>query len=244
MTPTNKDKDAVLRAAITGLPRPDPAAGQAAWKNYAEALSNRIAQAFADVLRNRFSHILPSADGAGHESRARGAKGMKRLDVNYSTPAHGLGLGVSIKTINKRDPKQGHYCKNFSRIDGELRAEATDYHRRQPYAVLVAVLFLPFDACQDGRGSSPSSFGSAVKHFFPRNHREKPTDDADGFERLFVGLYSSDGATTFIDVNSRPPRQGPPRPTDALSFPDLIDALVEEYENRNHSKFLFDDGQP
>ena len=54
---------------------------------------------------------------------------------------------MSIKTINFRDATTKRYTKNYTRADGELRAEASDYHERQPYAVMVAVIFLPIDAC-------------------------------------------------------------------------------------------------
>jgi hypothetical protein len=101
-------------------------------KNYAEALSRALAQRFADALRVTFPSILPRPDGSGQESRARTGKGLKKLDVNYSTVELGLGLGVSIKTINFRDAKTKRYTKNYTRADNELRAESADYHQRQP----------------------------------------------------------------------------------------------------------------
>ena len=39
----------------------------------------------------------------------------------------------------------------------ELRAEATDYHQRQPYTVLIGVLFLPVDSCDDARKTKKGS---------------------------------------------------------------------------------------
>ena len=81
-------------------------------KNYAELLSRALAQRFADALRSSFNGILPNPDGSGQESKARTGKGLKKLDVNYSTVELGLGLGVSIKTINFRDPKTRRYTKN------------------------------------------------------------------------------------------------------------------------------------
>ena len=89
------------------------------------------------------------------------------MDVNYSTVELGLGLGVSIKTINFPDPKTRRYTKNYTRVDNELRAEAADYHERQPYAVLCAVVFLPLEACDDGGVSAPSSFGQSIQIFRP-----------------------------------------------------------------------------
>src|SRR5262245_27500507 len=91
------------------------------------------------TLRESFHWQMGRAQNRG----ARTAKGFKKLDVNYSTPELGLALGVSIKTINYRDPETKRYTKNYSRVDNELRAEAMDYHQRQPFAVLVGLLFLP-----------------------------------------------------------------------------------------------------
>ncbi len=97
--------------------------------------------------------------------------------MNYSTTDLGLGLGVSIKTINFRDGKSGRYTKNFTRVDNELRAEAIDYHVRQPFAVLVGLVFLPYDACEDGR-TTHSSFGGAVRVFHYRANRTDTTKEA------------------------------------------------------------------
>src|SRR6476619_1360071 len=134
-------------------------------KNFAEILSRALAQRFADALRGTFPAILPNPDGTGQESKARTGKGLKRLDVNYSTNELGLGLGVSIKTINFRDARSKRYTKNYTRADNEFRAEAADYHQRQPYSVLCAIFFLPLDSCADGGGNAPSSFGHAVRIF-------------------------------------------------------------------------------
>ena len=89
---------------------------------YAVALSRALALRFANGLRQQFPGILPTPTGAGQESNARTAKGVKKLDVNYSTIELGLGLGVSIKTINFRDAGTKRYTKNYTRADGELRA--------------------------------------------------------------------------------------------------------------------------
>jgi hypothetical protein len=95
-------------------------------KNFAEALSRALALRIANALRPRFQGILPDAQERGQESRARSAKGFKKLDVNYSTLELGLALGVSIKTINFKDPRTNRYTKNYTRVDAELRAEASD----------------------------------------------------------------------------------------------------------------------
>ena len=52
-------------------------------KNYAERLSRLLAQRIANALRSKFRGILPDEQGNKQESRARTAKGLKKLDVNY-----------------------------------------------------------------------------------------------------------------------------------------------------------------
>lgn len=181
-------------------------------KNYAERFSRALARRIAQELRANFSGIFPDEEGRGQESRARSSKGYKRLDVNYSTPELGLGLGISIKTINFRDPRTQRYTKNYTRVDAELRAEATDYHDRQPYATMVAIVFLPLDCCDDGSAKAPSSFGQAVQVFRFRSGRTHPSDPSMLFERVFIGLYGTDeknlGKVGFFDVMTSPPKRG------------------------------------
>lgn len=213
-------------------------------KNYAEKLSQALATVFANGLRPTFPGVIPTERGERQESKARTSKGYKKLDVNYSTPELGLALGVSVKTINFRDQASNRYAKNYTRVDNELRAEATDYHLRQPYAVLVAVLFLPIDACDDagaGKGEEAgfSSLGQALRVFRSRANRAGPKDDADMVERFFIGLYDPDceAEAVFIDVlMDRPPKARRPTPEESLTFRQVIEAIVQTYDYRNHPK--------
>ncbi|MCB9730770.1 MAG: hypothetical protein H6746_20025 [Deltaproteobacteria bacterium] len=230
-----------LRAAE---PRPHVGGSRSDKKNYAERLSRHLSTVFANALRPHFDGVLPHADGTSQESRARTAKGFKKLDVNYSTPELGLGLGVSIKTLNFVDGSSARYTKNFSRIDNELRAEATDYHVRQPYSVLVAVLFLPRDSAREvepRRSGGPSSFGAAVKYFRPRSIRRFPTDDPELFEGFFIGLYDplalEAAPTRFFDVREPPPRARPPRSDESYSFAETVARIVATYDERNQPPF-------
>lgn len=213
-------------------------------KNYAEALSRALAQRFANALRSSFDGILPGQDGLGQESKARTGKGLKKLDVNYSTVELGLGLGVSIKTINFRDKTTKRYTKNYTRVDNELRAEAADYHERQPYSVLCAVIFIPLDACGDGE-TAASSFGQAVQIFRYRAGREKPVDDPTLFEHILIGLYDADpkefGSVSFFDVLNAPPRQG--RPKELVSFKEAVAQIVAAYDRRNKTTFKWAEGE-
>jgi hypothetical protein len=214
-------------------------------KNYAEALSRGLALRVANALRHAFPGILPAADGRGQESMARTAKGLKRLDVNYSTVQLGLGLGISIKTVNFRDAKTQRYTKNYTRADGELRAEASDYHERQPYAVLIAVVFMPSDACNDAGRQAPSSFGQAVQIFRFRAGRSRPTDAPILFERAFIGLYETEtrtfGEVAFFDVMNAPPKSG--RPFMLMNFDELIGEIVKTYDQRNKPAFQWAEGE-
>ncbi|MGJ4940951.1 hypothetical protein ACQR1W_10300 [Bradyrhizobium sp. HKCCYLS1011] len=213
-------------------------------QKYAQRLSNALALRFANELRSRFKGIKPDQDGRGQESPARTAKRVKKLDVNYSTAELGLGLGVSLKTINFSDQGSSRYTKNYTRVDGELRAEASDFHERQPYAVMIAVVFIPLDTCNDGI-NGPSSFGSCVRVFRYRAGREDPKDDSMLFERVFIGLYDTDEATNgrvgFFDVMNAPPKRG--RPASLISFAELVAEIVSTYDARNSPPFHWAEGE-
>lgn len=247
VTPETRAREGeALERAIRSVGTLDPGVPQTDKKNYGEKLSRALAQVVADALRSRgFKAVLPTVDGKGHESKARGEKGLKKLDVNYSTPQAGLVLGVSIKTINARDAESGRFTKNYSRVDNELRAEATDYHRRQPYAVLVAVLFLPYGACEHSRPGSASSFAAAIKYFRMRNHRRSPRHDPDYFENCYVALYPKeerDGrSTVFVDVNQEVPVAGPPESPPAIDFTTFMDLIEGAYVRRNEPRRPFEE---
>ena len=125
---------------------------------------------------------------------ARSVRGAKQLDINFSTPELGLALGISLKSVHLRDVKGAErYTHNMKRNEEELRIEASGYHKRQPYAVMIAVLFLPFDSAEDGKNYHPSSFGSWVRHLRPYAGRLGPEDEIDKFEKIYIALYEPDG---------------------------------------------------
>ncbi len=232
-----------IRDALTAAaPRPEVGGTQAEKKNYAERLSRALATKVANLLRRRFPGVTPDQRGARQEAPARTAKGVKKLDVNYSTPELGLGLGISIKTINFPDPKAGRFTKNYTRVDNELRAEAKDYHQRQPYAVLVGLIFLPLSSCSDG---SPSSFGQAVRIFRHRANRRDARDEEELLERIFVGVYDDSpkslGRVWFFDVMNRPRKEGPPAEVRQLGFEDVIREIERAYAARNDPPFEWDE---
>lgn len=236
--------DKIDQELLKSGPR-DEAVSQSQKKNYAETLSRALATRLANELRPKFSGILPDEHGRGQETRARSAKGYKKLDVNYSTVELGLGLGVSIKTINFRDPKSKRYTKNYTRVDGELRAEASDYHERQPFAVMIALIFLPMDSCDDAVGNGASSFGKAVQTFRHRAGRIQPDDDPMTFERVFLGPYETNpdrfGEVGFFDVMTPPPKRG--RPDRLLSIQGLVSEVTSTYDLRNSPPFIWAEGE-
>lgn len=231
-------------------PRPAQGADRSQKKNYAERLSRELAQSFADHLRSSFEGILPTPEGEGQESKARTSKGYKKLDVNYSTLELGLALGVSIKTINFPDRGSARFTKNYSRNENELRAEAIDYHKRQPWAVMVAIIFLPVESASDANPKAKaeqgaSSFGSAVRFFRNISGRTLPSGESDIFERVFIGLYDKSGETRFFDVEKAPPKTRPPREDELLSHGEVIAAIRATYDLRNSPPFEWaDDDEP
>lgn len=219
------------------------AGSQTSKKNYAQALSTALARVVADALRPKFDGILPDEDGRGGESRARTKKGFKKLDVNYSTLELGLALGVSIKSVNFPEGKGNNYAKNVTRVDNELRAEAEDYHARQPFAVLVALYFVPSDAATNSTKLKPSSFGHMVKILRHRAQRRRIDDPSSLFEKIYIGLYEPDGDrrgdVAFFDVDRDPPYSGPPPKT--LSFPEVFEQIERVFAARNKTDFTWSD---
>lgn len=224
-------------------PKPPDAASREEKKNYAERFSRHAATWIANKLRPHFPSIVPDEAGSRQEAPARTAKGFKKLDIGYSTPELGLALGVSIKSLGFPDPRTKRFTKNYSRNDNELRAEATDYHLRQPYSVLVGVLFLPLRSCEDcvaarGKEERVSSFGAAVKFFRTRTGRKTPQDSIELFERFYLGLFDEgSGLVRFFDVNTPPPRDRRPADIETMSEEQLIQEIIGAYNERNDPPF-------
>jgi len=216
-------------------PRPVEGAAQADKKNYAERFSKALSVLIANRLRTTFPPILPLPDGTRQESRAPTGKGKKKLDVNYSTQELGLALGVSIKTLNFRDAASRRYTKNATRIDNELRAEASDYHERQPFAVMAGIVFVPIDSCDDGK-KGKSSFAQIVEVLRHRANRETPKNREELFERIYIGLYDFGGNRAnviFFDVGQLAPPAGRPGSNVSLDLETMLQQIVALYKMRN-----------
>jgi hypothetical protein len=219
-----------------------PAPGSGAGSGYPTRFANAMATYVANALRPHFPGIKPDPSGGGTESPSRAVRGLKKLDVNYSTPQAGLGLGISLKSVHLPDRNPAHrYHHNMKRNDEELRVEAAGYHQRQPYAVLVAVVVLPFEACEDA-DSRPSSFGKWVQYLWPLARRSDPHDDVDRFELVYVALYGAEsGELAFFDVTEPPPKSG--RPERMLTLEDFVSRVSGVYEQRNSLDFRWESGE-
>ena len=177
--------------------------------------------------------------GSG-ELPSRAATGNKRVDVRYGTVEMGLGLAISLKSVHKGEQADGSagFTHNLKRNDEEFRVEATGHHLRQPYAVLVAVVVLPFEACADRQPKS--SFARWVEYLWPLKGRVEPTDRPDTFELVFIALYSRQGDDLrFHEVGGdvRCPRCG--RPKRLLSFADFLTRIKSVFGKRNGQDFAF-----
>jgi hypothetical protein len=197
-----------------------------------------LRESFGDLVPEG-SEILPLPDGTGHESVTKGHHHRpKRLDVNFSTPELGLELGVSIKAVNFPDRDTHWYGHNFDRIEHELLAEAAVIHYRQPFAILVGLLFFPSDAYEKpSPGRDASSFARAVERFRPRARRRDHTDPHDLLDAIFIGVYVLDGPergeVRFFEVTEDPPRYGPPPADRSLTLDELASRMREIYDERN-----------
>ncbi len=225
---------AVLKASEPRPKQTDPVGEKIQYATrFADAMAEQIAQ-----------HLKPSLKGVSASTkRAAGSvRGKKQLDVNFSTPQLGLALGISLKSVHIRDVGGSErYTHNRKRNEEELRIEATGYHKRQPYAVMIGVLFLPFDSCDDGKKDNASSFGSWVRHLRPYAGREEPEDENDKFEKIYIALYDPSGTDVrFFDVEWDPPKNG--RPKRLLAYDEFLDAAYYAYLNRNAAEFTWAEG--
>lgn len=230
----------VLQAVLNiAKPRPNESDAIGVKIQYAVRFADAMAQAIADDLSPRLKGIAATT-----KRSAASAQGRKQLDINFSTPELGLALGVSLKSVHIRDATGAtRYTHNMKRNEEELRIEASGYHKRQPYAVMVGVLFLPMDSCTDAKKKeSASSFGSFVRKLRPYAGRSGPHDDADKFERIFIGLYNPDGSELkFFDIERAPPKNA--RPKELLSYEEFLDATYHEYLGRNSAEFKWAEGE-
>lgn len=241
----------VLKTVLDAArPRPSETANATTKNMYAVRFADKMAECIAKDLGGRLQGIQATT-----KRQAGSVSGKKQLDINFSTPQLGLALGVSLKSVHLRESTGGkRYTHNLKRNEEELRIEAADYHKRQPYAVMVGVLFLPFDSCDDGKRDNPSSFGSWVRHLRPYAGRTGPHDEPDRLEKIYIALYEPSGSDLrFFDVETDPPKNAHPASDGALlgarggvrrtlSYQEFLDAAYHAYLRRNSAEFRWADG--
>lgn len=219
-------------------PRPERSDSVGEKNQYAVRFADNMAARIAADLSDRLGDIEATT-----KRNAGSVLGKKQLDINFSTPQLGLALGISLKSVHLRDVKgAARYTHNMKRNEEELRIEASGYHKRQPYAVMIGVLFLPFDSAEDGKKDNPSSFGSWVRHLRPYAGRDEPEDEIDKFEKIYIALYEPDGTDLrFFDVQKDPPKNG--RPAQSLDYGEFLEAVYREYLWRNEADFKWAEGE-
>lgn len=217
-------------------------------KNYSEKVSAGMALAFAAELRARnLKETLPAPPVAtgkgkgksGAERRMAGGLGAKKVDVTWVTEASGLGLAISVKTINFRDLASGNFQKNLTNRRGDMLFEAVTLHRRFPYAVLGGFFFLDREAANDQTALRRSTFENAHPRFSLFTGRDDPAGRDEQYERIFIVLLdSSNPSKPAYTVHSVGDPKAPP-----ITFDDAFDQLIEIVAERNPDFYEFVGGE-
>lgn len=235
-------EDRLLAAIKATGPKPADTDTQANKKNWNQRLSDGLALAIAAELRDRgMLGALPSGPGqiglSGAERRLAGGIGAKKVDVSWATEESGLIFAVSVKTIMFRDSKTRNYQKNLTNRRGDLLVESVTLHRRFPYAVLSAFLFLDAGAEHDGTARRKSTFANAFPRLRLFTKRPDPSGREEQFERFYVFL---------LDSNSFQPSLRAYEVDDESKQVDLdkaLDDMIELIGERNFDLYDGTDGQ-
>ena len=241
------DEMLVARLARLG-PKPADDAGQAAKKHYSESVSEAVALVFAQELRERgLRGTRPLRDGTGEgsgaERRMAGGIGAKKVDVTWATEESGLLLGLSIKSINFRDPHTGNFQKNLTIRRGDMLMEAVTLHRRFPYAVLAGFFLLDVaaeaDATQnrDGSARRRSTFLNAHARMKLFAGRDDPAGRDEQFEGMYVTLLDSSPDNIVVRTTEVGCPDAP------VPLAKVFDDLVTQVAERNPDFYQAVDGR-
>lgn len=225
--------DLLLEAALKAVgDKPADHAAQDKKKRYSEKLSEKIALAFAEELRNRgLAGARPAGpgelSGSGAERRMAGGIGAKKVDVTWATEESGLLLAISIKTISFRDKKSGNFQKNLTNRRGDMLIEAVTLHRRFPYAVLAGVLFLDRGAESDGTAKRRSTFVNAHTRLKLFTGRNDPAGRDEQYESLHLVLIDASSFHANVSVYAVG------ESTKSVTLEQVFDDLVQQVADRN-----------
>lgn len=188
--------EALIQAIKAAGPKPANTEPAPTKKNWNQKLSNTLALAIAQELRDRgMSEARPNGPGemgkSGAERRLAGGIGAKKVDVSWATEESGLILACSVKTIMFMDGATNNFQKNLTNRRGDLLVEALTLHRRFPYAVVAGFLFMDIGAESDGTDRRKSTFRNAFPRLRIFTQRPDPSAREEQFERLFLLLVDS-----------------------------------------------------
>ncbi|SPE39275.1 conserved hypothetical protein [Candidatus Sulfopaludibacter sp. SbA3] len=243
--------DDLLMAGLKALPaKPGDDAKQSEKKRYSEEMSEGVAAAFAQGLRNRnlretmpAAALVPAKAGGkalqkrGSERRMSGGLGAKNVDVTFSTGESGLILSISVKTINFADQKTGNYQKNLTNRRGDTLFESTTLHRRFPYAVMAGFMFLDRRAAADQTAKRKSTFANTHTRLRTFTGRDDPAGRPEQYERLYVVLVEASVSTPWFEAY----RIGDPKTP--ISLEDAFGELLEIVAERNPDFYEVVDGK-
>lgn len=226
----------LIEAIRAAGPRPADDAAREAKKNYAERLSNQVAQALAALLRELgLPGCQPERTG-GRERQFAGGIGAKKVDVSYATEEDGLVLGVSVKSISFADRRTRNYQKNLTNRRGDLLAEATTLHQRFPYAVIGGLFVFDEGAERDGTERRPSTVVTAHEYFRAFDRRSSQSNAVEKFEALGVVLYRATEPVGYRYYDAGHPDAE--KPLNAF-----LQRLLERIAERNPDRFRYADGR-
>ena len=237
--------DDYLLAGFKSLPpKPSDDAARTEKQKYSQRMSEKIANALSAELRDRgLAEVRPAApgelDASGAERRMSGGIGAKKVDVSWATEESGLLCAVSVKTINFRDKRSGHFQKNLTNRRGDMLFEAVTLHRRFPYAVLAGFMFLDHQAASDATERRQSTFLNAHDRLRIFTGRGDPADRDEQYEGLYIGLVNAN----LFEVPTRFEIYEAGTPDTPVELAVALDRLMVSIAERNPDFYQWKDGE-
>lgn len=235
--------DDLVQAALRSIgPKPADTARQSEKKRYSEQLSQVLANAFAEELRQRGMITARPAppgvlDASGAERRMSGGIGAKKVDVTWATEESGLLLAISVKSINFADSRTGNYQKNLTNRRGDMLFEAVTLHRRFPYAVLAGFFVLDAGAAADGTRRRQSTFLNAHHRLRLFTGRNDPEGREEQYERLYIVLFDANPFNpTFTAYEAG-------KPDEAVPLEDAFTEIAQLVADRDPDFYDIRDGE-